>query len=77
MKLLALSLLLVFAAQEEKITLKFSPKKGDKLTRTQKMELSLKMSVEAQGQTQEVEFEQRGSMKRQYEYAGVEDGSPP
>ncbi|HKS17533.1 MAG TPA: hypothetical protein VJU16_09495, partial [Planctomycetota bacterium] len=25
-------------------------------------------------QTQEVEFEQRGSMKRQYEYAGVEDG---
>lgn len=74
MKLLALSFLLVLAAQDEKITLKFNPRKGDKLTKTQKMELQLKLSVDAGGQTQEVEFEQRGTTKRLSEFAEVEGG---
>ena len=74
MKLLALALVLVLAAQDEKITLKFNPRKGDKLVRTQKLEVQLKMSVDAGGQTQEIEFEQRGTSKRTREFADVADG---
>lgn len=74
MKLLALSFLLVFAAQDEKVTLKFNPRQGDKLVKAQKLEVQLKMTVEAGGQTQEIEFEQRGSSKRTREFAEVADG---
>jgi len=74
MKLIVLAALCFLLPQDEKITLKFNPKKGDKLVKHQKLDLSLKMSVDAGDQTQELEFEQRGSVKRTSEIAEVEDG---
>ena len=74
MKLLALLALCLLLPQDEKITLKFNPKKGDKLARQQKMELQLKMNIDMGGETQEMEFEQRNSSKRTREFAEVEDG---
>lgn len=74
MRLLALSVLCLLFPQDEKITFKYNPRKGDKLTKSQKMELQLKMSIDIGDQTQEMEYEQRGSMKRTSEFAEVEDG---
>ena len=74
MKLLALALVLFLVPQDEKITLKFNPRKGDKMTRTQKMELQLKLNVEMGEQAQDVEFEQRGTSKKTTEYVEVADG---
>lgn len=74
MKLLALALVLFLVPQDEKITLKFNPRKGDKLTGTSKMELQLKLSVEMGEQAQDMEFEQRGGSKKTIEYAEVENG---
>jgi hypothetical protein len=74
MKLLALAILLFLVPQDEKITLKFNPRKGDKLVKTQKLDLQLKFTIAMGDQEQEMEFEQRGNIKRTTEYAEVEDG---
>jgi hypothetical protein len=74
MKLLALALVLLLVPQDEKITLKFNPRKGDKLVKTQKLDLQLKFTISVGDQEQEHEFEQRGTIKRTNEYAEVEDG---
>jgi hypothetical protein len=74
MKLLAVAIVFVLVRQDEKITLKFSPKKGDKLTKTQKMDMRIKATVEAGGQEQEVEFEQKAAEKTIHEIAEVTEG---
>lgn len=74
MKLLALALALFLVPQDEKITLKFNPRKGDKATTTGKTEVKLKFSIEMGDEPQEVEFEQRGSSKRTIEYVEAENG---
>jgi hypothetical protein len=74
MRMFALAVVLLLAAQDEKVTLKFNPKKGDKFTKTEKMELQLKSSVDAGGQTQELEIEQRATRKRALEFGEVAEG---
>lgn len=74
MRMLALAVVLLFAAQDEKVTLKFNPTKGDKFTKTEKMELQLKISVDAGGQTHELEIEQRATRKRTLEFGDVAEG---
>jgi len=74
MKLLALALVLFLVPQDEKITLKFNPRKGDKLTGTSKMEVQLKISLDMGEQTQEIDFEQRGGSKKTIEFSEVENG---
>lgn len=74
MRLLALAVALLLAPQDEKITLKFNPKKGDKLTKSTKMEMQLKLEVDAGGETQELEVEQRGTEKTVTEIVDVVDG---
>lgn len=74
MRLLALALALFLVPQDEKITLKFNPKAGDKLTQTTKMEMKLKLSIEVGGGTQEIEVEQRGTEKTVTEMVEVTAG---
>jgi hypothetical protein len=74
MRILAIALALLLARQDEKFTFKFAPKQGDKITRTKNVEFNMAIDVEAGGQTQSVEIEQRESAKLIVEYAGVEDG---
>lgn len=74
MKLLALAIALVLVRQDEKITLKFSPKKGDKLTKTQKMEMRIKAAVKAGDVDQEFELEQKGTEKTVSDFVEVEEG---
>lgn len=74
MKILALVVALFLLPQEGKIALKFNPKKGDKLNRTQKFEMQMKIKVEAGGGEQEMEVENRGTEKSVIEYADVTDG---
>jgi hypothetical protein len=74
MRLLALVVALFVLPQDGKIALKFNPQKGDKLTRTQKMELQIKMQIDAGGGEQEMEVEHRGTEKSVIEYADVTDG---
>jgi len=74
MKLLALAIALVLAGQDAKVTLKFNPKKGDKLTKSQKMEMRIKAAVKAGDVDQEFEVEQKGSEKTVLEFVEVEDG---
>lgn len=74
MKFFALAIALLLVPQDEKITIKFNPKKGDKLAGTTKMELQLKLKIEAGDEVHEMEFEQRGSRKELREFADVADG---
>ena len=74
MRLIALAIALFLVPQDEKVTLKFSPKKGDKISKVEKMEMKLKCSVDAGGQTQELEFQQRGTEKSVTEFVDVADG---
>ena len=75
MRLIAVVVAVLFAAQsEEKVEFKFSPKKGDKLKQSAKMEFQMKLTVDAGGQTQEMELEHRATRTRTTEYADVADG---
>jgi hypothetical protein len=74
MKFLALALALFLVPQDEKITLKFNPKKGDKLTQVQKLEVQLKLKIEQGDEVHEIDFEQRGTSKITREFADVADG---
>ena len=74
MRLLAFALALLVVPQDEKISLKFNPKAGDKLTQSTKMEMKLKVTVDAGGGTQEIEVEQRGTEKSVLEIVEVASG---
>lgn len=77
MKALSLALLLAFAPApaQEKITFKPNPKKGDKLTKTETNEMSVKAKVKAGEQEQEIEFAQRGVTQSTTEVLEVADGA--
>jgi len=84
MKHLALALLVALLPpldlardkQEEKIALKFNPRKGDKLATAQKTEMSIKAKVTvASEQEQAVEMEQKETQKTTSEITEVADGA--
>jgi hypothetical protein len=74
MKILAIAIAAALLTQQDKVTLKFNPKKGDKLVRTEKNEMQLKAKIVAGEQTQDIEMEQKGSEKAVLEYQEVADG---
>ncbi len=63
MRLLALAIALFLIPQDEKITLAFNPTQGDKLTKTTKMQMALEVSVDAGGETRQVDIGHRGTEK--------------
>lgn len=75
MKMLSVALALLLLPSQEKITLKFNPRKGDKLSRAEKMEMSIKAKVLLGEQEQEVELEQKESQKSTLELADVAAGA--
>jgi hypothetical protein len=76
MRYLALAIVLYLLPQDEKITLKFVPKQGDQLTQTTKFEVKITCTIDAAGETQEMEVEHRGSEKTVTEYVEVADAKP-
>jgi len=74
MKILAFAIAAALLTQQDKVTLKFNPKKGDKLVRTEKSEMQIKAKIVAGEQTQDIEIEQKGSEKAVIEYQEVADG---
>ena len=58
---LAIAAVLSLAPAQEKVTIKFNPKKGDKLSKVEKSEMSMKAQVTANGQDQTLEFGQKES----------------
>ena len=75
MKLLSAALLLALLAPQDKITLKFNPKKGDKLVRSEKMEMTITAKVTVGEQEQDVSMEQRETQKLTFEIGEVGDGA--
>ena len=61
MKLLSLAVAVVLALvpPQDQVTLKFNPKKGDKLTKVEKSEMTIKAQITAGGQEQALDFGQR------------------
>lgn len=74
MRLLLLALVAALCAPQDKITLKFNPKQGDRLTKSEKMEMSIKAKIVFGDQTQEFEMEQKETEKSTLEYKEVVDG---
>jgi len=74
MRLLLLALVLALTAPQDKVTLKFNPKQGDRLSKSEKMEMSIKAKVVFGDQTQEFEIEQKEIEKSTLEYKEVVDG---
>ena len=74
MKSLCLVWVLALAAPQDKITLAFNPKKGDRLVRSETSGMSMKARIVAGDQEQVIEFEQKESEKSSLEYADVADG---
>jgi len=74
MKLAALILapILLAPCPQEKITLKSSPKAGDKLSSVEKMTMKFDLTVAAGGQTQKLSMEQKGSQKKTMEIQEVD-----
>ena len=75
MKLLSVALVLSLLPAQDKITIKFNPQKGDKLSRAQKMEMSIKAKVTVGEQEQDVEMEQKETQKSTLELADVASGA--
>jgi hypothetical protein len=75
MKLLSVALLALLALPQDKVTLKLNPKKGDKLTKTEKTEMAVKAKVVAGDQEQPLEFEQKGLERTTTEIQEVADGA--
>ncbi len=77
MKLFALAVaaVLSLAPAQEKVTLKFNPKKGDKLSKVEKSEMSMKAQVTANGQDQTLEFGQKESEVSSMEVVDVSGGA--
>lgn len=77
MKLLFLPLMLAFALApaQDKITLKFNPKQGDKFVKTDLTTMNIKSKVVAGNQEQEFELDQKTSQKGKLEYVEVAGGA--
>lgn len=75
MKLISAMLLLLVLTPQDKITLKFNPKKGDKLVRSEKMEMTITAKVTVGEQEQDVNMEQRETQKVNFEIGEVADGA--
>ena len=75
MKLLSLALLMALVPVQDKITFKSSPRKGDKISKTEKNEMFIKTKVTAGEKEQEIEFAQRGSQQSTTEILDVVDGA--
>ena len=85
MKLLSLAVVLALsfapasakatAGGQDKITLKFNPKQGDKFVKTDLTEMSIKSKVVAQGQEQELQIDQKQTQKSKLEYVEVTGGA--
>lgn len=75
MNALLLALLVALVPAQDKITFQSSPKKGDKISKTETNEMHLKMKITSGEQTQEVEFGQRGSQQSTTEILDVVDGA--
>jgi hypothetical protein len=74
MKLLALVAALALLPQQDKITLKFNPKAGDKLVKTELTTMNLKAKVTQGGEDKDLEMEQKSSEVTATEYAQVAEG---
>lgn len=70
--LIALGLLV--SPAQDKITLKFNPKAGDRMTAVETSSMKVDMKVTAGGQVQQVATEQKGSKKEHREVLSVEGG---
>ncbi len=70
MRLLAVLAAALVLGQPEKITLKFNPRQGDKLTVVEKTAIT----IDIKAMDQEMTMEQRGSEKKTYEFVEVEGG---
>jgi hypothetical protein len=75
MKTTAFALLLALLPLQDKVTLKFNPKKGDKLSKIERNEMAIKAKVTAGDQEQEIEFGQRDVQDATTEYLEVVDGA--
>jgi hypothetical protein len=75
MRLLAVALLGLLAFPQDKVTLKLNPKKGDKLSKTEKTEMAIKAKLVTGEQEQPLEFEQRGLERTTSEIQEVADGA--
>jgi len=75
MKLLSVALLALLALPQDKVTFKLNPKKGDKLTKTEKTEMAVKAKIIAGDQEQPLEFEQKGLERSTTEVLEVADGA--
>ena len=75
MKLLAIALLALLALPQDKVTFKLNPKKGDKLSKTEKTEMAVKAKVVAGDQEQPIDFEQRGLERSTTEILEVANGA--
>lgn len=69
--LVALAALVSALLPQDRITLKFQPKQGDRITQNQKMTMKINLTVLAGGQKIEVPFEQRATEKKTAEIQGV------
>src|SRR5258706_4489036 len=75
MPLLLLAFALALVPSQDKITLKFKPKEGDKLVKSERTEMSVQAKVVAGEQEQELQFEQKDSQKMTMEFAEVANGA--
>lgn len=74
MRLAALAIIACLISQEEKVTLKYSPKQGDRLSHTSKSEVKLTAEINMNGMVQEIEVEQIDKQKIVTDISGVSDG---
>lgn len=68
---LAPALLLLASAPQEKLTLKWQPKAGDKMTSNRKLEMKADVTVSVGGQTQKVTQEHRETERKHVEFVDV------
>lgn len=72
---LAVSLVLALFPAQDKITLKFAPRKGDKVTKIEKSEMTIKAQITAGEQNQALDFAQRENQVSTLELVEVADGA--
>ncbi|HLY11359.1 MAG TPA: hypothetical protein VKW04_18800 [Planctomycetota bacterium] len=72
---LVVAAVLAVAPAQDKITLTFNPKQGDKLSKVEKSEMSMKATVSVGGQDQKIEFGQRESEQSSLEFIQVAGGA--
>jgi len=72
---LAVALALALAPAQDKVTLKFAPKKGDKITKVEKSEMTIKAQITAGEQNQTLDFGQRENQVSTLELLDVAGGA--